>query len=273
MITYNEIDFNEPKSLFKFTKISEYTYSSLINKATFFSKAIDLNDPFEFDIDFDNNPSNDEKKALGITDSDGALQLKKLLDETKSKLNSMLDRNRILSLSSNPYELLMWSHYAEEHKGICIEYDRENCELLMDRNHCQKVIYPHFNGKTKINIFPLICAKNEEIELLETIIFARKASNWKYENEWRVVLEDSNKTNVQLLFDSVKIKSITFGLRTASHHKLAIFNMINKIYDNEILFYQTVKSNSDLAVEMVEFDPDTHVSEFMAPTFKPNKSI
>lgn len=42
-----------PKSLFKFSKISEYTYSSLINKTVFVAKADSLNDPFELDIDFD----------------------------------------------------------------------------------------------------------------------------------------------------------------------------------------------------------------------------
>lgn len=271
MIIYNEIDFNEPKSLFKFTKISEYTYSSLINKATFFSKAIDLNDPFEFDIDFDSNPSEYEKAILGITDSEEGEKLKEFLDETKAQLTNMLDRNRILSLSSSPYELLMWSHYADEHKGICIEYDRENCDLLMDKEHCQKVIYPNINEKTKIKLLPLIFENNEQRDFLNTIIFARKASSWKYENEWRVVLEDTKKTNVQLLLNSIQIKSITFGLRTASHHKQAIYNMIKKIYDNDISFYQAVKSNSKLAIEMVKFNSDEHVSPFMAPQFKPNK--
>jgi hypothetical protein len=268
MIKHNEIDFDDPQSLFKFSKISEYTYSSLINKAVFLSKAIDLNDPFELDIDFDITLSKQEKTALGLKEPLDNKELDEILNNAKNKLNEMLDRNRILSLSSNPYELLMWSHYADEHKGICIEYDRKSCCLLKDKHHCQKVIYPHNEQKTKIKLIPLVFAYEEVKELFDTIIFARKASNWKYENEWRLVLEDSDNIGVQLLHDSVKIKSITFGLRTPSHHKIAMFTLINKFYDNEVLFYQSIKSSSDLAIQIIEFNPKDHVNLFMAPKFK-----
>lgn len=269
MILYNDIDFKKPKSLFKFTKISEYTYSSLLNKTVFLAKATDLNDPFEFDIDFDAQLSEEEKAFIKNSNPNICFSdIENILEQAKNNLNGMLTRNRILSLSSNPYELLMWSHYADEHKGICIEYDRHNCELLGDERLCKRVIYPQLKDKTTIKLLPFILGGNKDPKLSETILFARKAYNWEYENEWRLVLEDTKAINTQLLNDSIKIKSITFGLRTPSHHKLAIYNLVEKFYEEDILFYQTIKSNQDIAVEIIKFNPNDHIELFMAPKFK-----
>ena len=42
-------------------------------------------------------------------------------DEIKRQLDQMMKSRGVLSLSSLWNSPLMWSHYADEHKGICIE--------------------------------------------------------------------------------------------------------------------------------------------------------
>ena len=45
----------------------------------------------------------------------------------EQKLHSdFLHDNYCLCLSENNSSVLMWSHYADNHKGICIEYDFES---------------------------------------------------------------------------------------------------------------------------------------------------
>lgn len=47
--------------------------------------------------------------------------LKVLLKIIQSYLNALKPFG-CCSFSTNPKNLLMWSHYADEHKGLCIEY-------------------------------------------------------------------------------------------------------------------------------------------------------
>ena len=267
MINKTKIDHKNPKSLFKFSKISEYTYSSLINKTIFVAKANSLNDPFELDIDFDENISDADILILNESYPDADFStLPKLISEAKISLENMLEMTRLMSLTSNPFEILMWSHYADEHKGICIEYDRQHCEILSDPQICQKVIYPDASHKTKIKILPLLLGGPLTKNIIETIIYARKSPQWKYENEWRLIVESTNELgNIQLINNTLKIKSIIFGIRTPDHHKHAIYELVNNLYENQISFYQAEKMTNALEISIVEFSPEKHIKPFMAP--------
>ena len=44
----------------------------------------------------------------------------------KNLQNEMNNRFGVLSLTRNPTNLLMWSHYANEHKGVVIGIDTSN---------------------------------------------------------------------------------------------------------------------------------------------------
>lgn len=107
----------------------------------------------------------------------------------------------------------MWSHYAEEHKGIAIEYDFTNFKQ-------------HENGFyfTKVDYSNTIVPNMEIIEQTDYIkSFFTKDELWKYENEYRLITFEDNldfDENLEIKFKcnldkiGIKIKSITFGFRT-----------------------------------------------------------
>ncbi|HCT5134153.1 TPA: DUF2971 domain-containing protein, partial [Aeromonas hydrophila] len=45
--------------------------------------------------------------------------------ETYDMTRQMLKSNGIFSVSETPRNPLMWAHYAEEHRGICIGYSKD----------------------------------------------------------------------------------------------------------------------------------------------------
>ncbi|MCI5224901.1 MAG: DUF2971 domain-containing protein, partial [Candidatus Electrothrix sp. AR4] len=47
----------------------------------------------------------------------------RLQDKIKEYLDSIMKKRGILSLSSTWKSPLMWSHYSDQHRGICIEYE------------------------------------------------------------------------------------------------------------------------------------------------------
>lgn len=110
----------------------------------------------------------------------------KIIDLLNNKTqNSIL----ICSFSSKNTSILMWSHYAENHRGFCLEYnfkelgveDILNCAL-------QPVIYQD----KLLDIDRYILKSIDDIKTfnnLISVLFAMiKAEGWKYEDEWRMVL-------------------------------------------------------------------------------------
>lgn len=57
----------------------------------------------------------------GIFTSKG-LDIVKSVEES---FNETIDSYAFMSVSKNPVSNLMWSHYADSHKGFCIEFTSE----------------------------------------------------------------------------------------------------------------------------------------------------
>ncbi|UCV13611.1 DUF2971 domain-containing protein [Quatrionicoccus australiensis] len=81
----------------------------------------------------------------------------------------------VLCLSTVKDDILMWSHYADSHRGICLEFDG----YFDFFSHAQEVKYP--TVRPRINPF----RQNNE-DMMEAALLT-KADHWKYEQEWRIV--------------------------------------------------------------------------------------
>lgn len=82
---------------------------------------------------------------------------------------------RIYCLSPNPENLLMWSHYANSHTGICIEYDLKKSMLFTALKCRYKTNYPSlktYSENTRDLLAPLLI----------------KSDVWSYEEEYRLIL-------------------------------------------------------------------------------------
>lgn len=116
----------------------------------------------------------------------------------------------IVSLSETQRNLLMWAHYASEHKGCCIGYKDDLFETLHDKPQDHADCY---NFKpTKVNYDSVVF--DEEVKLIldskekftsEDIIFlikkavTTKSNDWIYEKEHRIVapIEWSDHINIR----------------------------------------------------------------------------
>lgn len=85
---------------------------------------------------------------------------------------------RILCLSQNYSDILMWAHYADGHRGFVLQFDTK---ILKDNfiAPLRKVIYPPKESLPSIVDFFKF---NKEEMFLTT-----KSSHWKYEQEWRIL--------------------------------------------------------------------------------------
>jgi len=93
----------------------------------------------------------------------------------------MEERNnniRVSCFTEDNHNLLMWTHYADQHMGICLEYDFIDEGIL--RTFTQPVCYK--NGTHKIGVF-------EELTMMRVIgTTLVKSLEWEYEKEWRCIV-------------------------------------------------------------------------------------
>lgn len=122
--------------------------------------------------------------------------LQNLLDEMDSKLAEKMKNLFLVGCLCTSYKnRLMWSHYADSHKGFCIEYDFSEPEDELLSKLPLPVVYsekrPSVPWKAAINN----SEENMEEAYAEIMMgLLTKDKDWEYENEWRILIgatEDS----------------------------------------------------------------------------------
>lgn len=119
----------------------------------------------------------------------------------------------ICCFSSCPKDPLLWSHYGDQHHGICIGYDT-------DRNPKPLLNKVNYDGgrevKTSLIVNAILHNDKASSNALDEQILLRKAGSWRYEKEWRLF------DGVGLKDSPLALKDITFGLRcpTAVIHSI-----------------------------------------------------
>lgn len=236
-----------PPYLYKFRKFSTHLISELCNSQTYFASPGNLNDPL------DSKPS--FRKDLGRLELETLLS--NLLEESASgdRAASVLQTCRynageeetdedviysnymslvgnraidlvqewlgfhgILSLGSKWDCPLMWSHYGDQHTGVCLEYSTENHVL---RNLMQvRYDVPRSISLKDVYEWKVLKSQSARRRVIETAFLA-KAPAWSYEQEWRSI---AKKPGVRSI--SFDLTAIHFGERCDQSVKTAIVKMM-----------------------------------------------
>lgn len=177
----------------------------------YFPKPTELNDPFDSkipvhdDIPVDQFISATFKEciALGQTWSEIKKLIDSCVDDTGQYIVKTKENNKklyhkftsennnagILSLTEDPFSLLMWAHYAENHNGICLGFDAKS-GFLAEYDVLGKVLYsdilPHAS-------FGEILKRDGS---LTNKIFFTKYKDWSYEKEWRLMANRGGMSHI-----------------------------------------------------------------------------
>lgn len=148
--------------------------------------------------------------------------------EIKRLLDIEMNSRGVLSLAGRWDCPLMWSHYGDEHRGLCIEYD-------MDSDDHSSIKPIDYRRPRSIKTTTLIQWKlNGSVEAKQNVLdtyFLTKSPEWKYEKEWRGIHHSSGIHPAPF-----RISSVYFGLRC----DYAVITSIVKLFANsglDIKFY------------------------------------
>lgn len=106
--------------------------------------------------------------------------------------------NGLISCFSKRYDsILMWSHYGDKHKGICIEFDRPERDF-MDVKYSKKRCKFDLEDTTRRVLGYML--SNEEVDVNDKGLirciskpFIVKSLDWKYEEEVRCILSPNSE--------------------------------------------------------------------------------
>ena len=134
-----------------------------------------------------------------------AYLVRMLARDIKAELDDEFSRRGVLSLSATWSSALMWSHYADEHRGICVEYN------TTDQEH-PNLGPVSYRAPRAVKASDLVRWKGRDDQaakarVIQTYFYA-KSAEWKYEKEWRDVRDDNGVRELPF-----RISAIYFGLR------------------------------------------------------------
>jgi hypothetical protein len=128
----------------------------------------------------------EEKRSIMTIELQAAVEsvFENFVTESGDKVKSLF---KICSFSERMDSLLMWAHYANNHKGFCIEYD---VRPLGPDNWTSRFLYPVIYTDLLFDVTEHVDRGVEHPSfnnLYWNLAGLHKAKDWAYENEWRLV--------------------------------------------------------------------------------------
>ena len=121
-----------------------------------------------------------------------------------------------VSRESGPRNNLMWSHYGDSHRGICLQFQVSRYPLILRR--LARVTYS--------DRFPEINWISPAFEQECLYAATNKHSRWSYENEWRLIQLDS--AGSYLNFEPSFLSGIILGAKISVSSIGEITRMLTK---------------------------------------------
>lgn len=188
-----------------------------------YSAACNFNDVFDCDISIDDQKVFNEALKL-LPDKRGIRSgskmwkdfreiMKQQLQELRTEFDELRNTTGVSCFSESEDSLLMWAHYANNHRGMCVEYDLLEINRIL-RFTAIPVIYS--GERTCFNFFIPESIEQDGLKLFIQSVTS-KSPEWSYEKEWRIIRDqgacgdqwDVNKKGA--LLEMIRPSSIILG--------------------------------------------------------------
>jgi hypothetical protein len=165
----------------------------------------------------------------------------------------------ILSLSKINNNRLMWSHYADRHRGLALGFDsthpffsswRRGTPLMEVEYDESRFVLPRSEAWTDDNVVGA---------------FLRKSNDWAYEEEVRMFARSTAASNTDAepngvpiyLFDypSECFKQVIFGVLADDEFKLKVIKLVKEKHPH-VRFFQPMLNEINFDLEIIEFSAD-----------------
>jgi hypothetical protein len=243
--------------LFKFRSVNKYLIQSIVHSDIHFARPACLNDPFDCRVDI--RQSLEVAILQSVSPKRERLEKLRRLNDFFTKLQSDVAAIGVCSFScpqdgsnallENP---LMWSHYADANKGVCLTYrfpeqffydKAEQIPGIDEVDYGTNPLSDWFVENTgKINNF-----EDFGISLLKKVLTV-KSSPWQYEKEVRML----RKVDGPYPIETQHLVQVCFGIETSAEDIKLIKSLLAQ-GRYEVRLYKLVRSkDADFGLKVLE---------------------
>lgn len=260
---------------YKEAKVSERLRKMLTDSRIYLSNPKIFNDPFDgyFSIQFgtEYDKADAKKKVEQLKRKD--YQVKERADNLMKNdfTRILLENFRVACFSEDDLNDLMWAHYADQHKGICLVYEIDSniSESFIQENKClvfreiegkEDVDYGCAGGDVRLSLgkidyserkdfLKIRDGKVEENYDVRKAIYT-KSKIWEYEHEIRLVAELSfgEAFGEEKYFCRVNkrvLKEVRFGIQLEDKYQQEIIQMIRADREYDDVVFKKARLNVD----------------------------
>ena len=191
----------------------------LENRSLAFRNPLSFNDPFEFSlnlIDFSTMSEADIREVVNdcysflnrkdrrqLWEAGKTTLLKTLSGELEKLMKLDIEHHGVSCFSAEYDHLLLWSHYAKSHTGVCIGFDMvELFYIIAQDSHPERLIRK-VDYRDELLPFPYMKGRQEAtIRWMTT-----KSKVWDYEKEIRIILSFLKFNKEHLHFQKINKES------------------------------------------------------------------
>jgi len=236
---------------YKYRIINSRLLNSLEDGTIYFSHQKDLNDPFDCELDIEKAISN----AADDLGGDEGETIRQLLNKDgeferfQANVNELGIFSACFEMDEN--QTLLWAHYANDHKGLCVLYEMPMA-FLDDENNILGVSEVTYDQDSLTEWFKALALKLPVshyyfiTELLKRVLTA-KSPPWRYEREVRIIRPTAGPFKIDKSF----IRQICFGLQ-ASDEDIGKFRYIVDKYESQVGLYKAIRGKKDFGIEFKE---------------------
>jgi hypothetical protein len=146
-------------------------------------------------------------------------------------------------------DILMWSHYANGHRGLCLEFDTSiKLKDIYSTGQAKNVI---FGQAQKVNYsfeYPSVNIMNFGSEEYSKALLT-KSNHWEYEKEWRIISPKDKGGPGLYYFQPELLTGVILGALISPEHKKLILDWTSN-YPSKILVYEARISNTKYELEI-----------------------
>jgi hypothetical protein len=242
-----------PRYLYKYREINSFTQDIMTKGEFYFSSPNTFNDPFDCgaSLIIPTDPEgldqlhgylakfSDNETATGIitTLADPRVEMRCQQDLLSKVIDKQTRDIGLCCFSECKNSILMWSHYAACHRGICVEVDTEKL------THEHRGMFANVAYSIK---YPTVAMPLNQADML-SIVYT-KARQWEYEHEWRARCRRSGIVKL----GSEAITGVILGCTISGSDEAAVREWIATRH-NPIKIARCVKSD---VTYRLEFHPD-----------------
>ena len=232
-------------SYFKFRAINKHLVESLATPSWYFSTPAALNDPFDCRLNLKRYLEN----AVSSTSGRTQLNLRSIIENPGYQdWDQKFQNVGVCSFSLTPDETLLWSHYADQHRGVCLLYNIPASFLLDKGNRIIGVDKITYGDEKMMECLTTLTGDAYKFtEVLIKTYLTTKSPSWRYEAEARIIREVDGLLQIPGHF----LEQVCFGLRTESVD-IDLVTKLARRYCGCLKFSKMARDASNFGLEMKE---------------------